>query len=365
MSAHSYWRVVSLGNTFGTYTELAEVVFASTVGGATLCTGGTPLCSGIVPGFPASYAFDGVPTTVWADYGATGWIGYHFASAVDPVEVRLTARIDGSGDWNAAPSSLRVDYSDDGTTWTSAGTYTASAWSAGQTQTFAVPEHSAIPSCSDARIIQSSTARGLSSFGSVTVTLPAAPAPGNTLLLIASGASQSPASVGWPPSGFALLGSHTSVPYQGIWAYTRSVVAADPAAWTFTTVYDWHNYTLLELVPSTVDFAALATTNTSSDISTGSLTAAPSDVLRLLVIETDNNAAIMTVPSGTTLVSGQTPSTGNHYGAVYSLAAGASGVQTFVVNRAPSNPVAADIHIVPSGPIIAPTAVDGTQVWAM
>lgn len=98
--------------------------------GANLCTGGTPITSGTDSGDTVDYgpqkAFDGNLNTFFAGNGSSGlWLGYHFASAVS---IRRVSLLQGSlypqGGSNislagsAIITSANLQYSDNGSTWT-------------------------------------------------------------------------------------------------------------------------------------------------------------------------------------------------------------------------------------------------------
>lgn len=124
MAAHRYWRMYITGNcgnnAFGCIDELE---FASSFGGSNLCSGGTAISSGDFGGYPASRAFNGVKTTgqEWFSAGALPvWIGYDFGSGNDKdiVEARWVYAYNSGG--NYRPDAFRFDYSDNGSSWTTA-----------------------------------------------------------------------------------------------------------------------------------------------------------------------------------------------------------------------------------------------------
>lgn len=89
-----------------------------------LCTGGTAISDGdYSPSFAASYAFDGnTGGTQWASLytDLPHYIGYHFVSAVQVVHVKvyIIYYISFYG------SNFTVDYSNDGSSWTTQATKT-------------------------------------------------------------------------------------------------------------------------------------------------------------------------------------------------------------------------------------------------
>lgn len=88
-----------------------------------LCNGGTAISGGDYSGYPSSYAFDNTQTSDWySSQSGTAvanisWIGYNFGVA------RAIRRmyIDQLGVSSVA--SIKIQYSDDGTNWTTAGMY--------------------------------------------------------------------------------------------------------------------------------------------------------------------------------------------------------------------------------------------------
>lgn len=114
---HRYWRLyITAGSS--NFTSIKELEFAQ-LGGADLCAGGAAIKSTEYGGLPASNAFDNDLTTVWAPDGSAlpQWIGYDFGAgnAKDIQVVRLLQRDSGQ-----YPSAFNVQYSDDGSSWTTA-----------------------------------------------------------------------------------------------------------------------------------------------------------------------------------------------------------------------------------------------------
>ncbi len=138
-SARKYWRIDSFNDTDGAYISIAELSLASTSGGANLCTGGTALESGHCYGYVAANAFDGNPSTIWAQNPLAGaWVGYAFPSPVYVAEIKITPRTDsgGSTDIAQSPTSFGLSCSKDGVTWTAVQTFTPASWSGLTPQTF-------------------------------------------------------------------------------------------------------------------------------------------------------------------------------------------------------------------------------------
>lgn len=126
--AHLYWRVFILGNAGqAAYSDIAEIEMCVGMSGTTQTSGGTAIASGSFNGsFLPANAFDGNPSTSWATPNGSPlnqWCGYQFASAVDVTMCAITARNDNNdASW---PMYFNLDFSDDGTTWTTAFTFGA------------------------------------------------------------------------------------------------------------------------------------------------------------------------------------------------------------------------------------------------
>lgn len=137
--SHPYWRLL-LHTTDGSTTRfgIQEIEFKQTKTGADLATGGTPAASSTGEGSAAG-AFDDVIAGAWFSTTATDgeWISYQFTT---PAEVRYLT-LKGSQDYpNQSPASFSVQYSDDGTAWTTAWEVTGqTGWAAGQTREFHAP----------------------------------------------------------------------------------------------------------------------------------------------------------------------------------------------------------------------------------
>lgn len=120
MAAHLYWRlnVTSIANPPTGAVKIAELQFYDASGSA-LATGGTASASTTGGGTTAAQAFDANFSTYWQSTTIPAWLRYQFASAVDVRTVRLIW-----GDiWPYAPKDFTIDYSDDGSSWTTAGTF--------------------------------------------------------------------------------------------------------------------------------------------------------------------------------------------------------------------------------------------------
>lgn len=141
--AHKYWRLwVSETSSRDSYFVAANTLeLRSVVGGPSVAVGGTASQSSAYPGQEAANLFDGDDDTAWTSaHTAVGpqWAQYEFASAVEIVQMRMVA-----GDTSArrarAPKDFKLQYSDDGSTWADAVSYSdEAAWSATESRIFLV-----------------------------------------------------------------------------------------------------------------------------------------------------------------------------------------------------------------------------------
>lgn len=136
---HEYWRVFISAVAGGggvEYTSADEVEMRESVGGASVCTGGAIIASSEVDlggNGRASEAYDGSLFTYWvSELSPPQWIGYHFASAKEIVEIAIHNPADDPGN----PEALSLEYSDDGIGWTSADNWSGAAWPTAGWQVF-------------------------------------------------------------------------------------------------------------------------------------------------------------------------------------------------------------------------------------
>jgi len=129
---HVYWRIL-IRQSFiaGTATSIQELEYLDTTG-TDLASGGTASASSVTGANTADKAFDNSHSTAWqsggipSGAGAPEWLRYQFASGVDPVAIRLTLN-EPLGN-SQAPADFDVQYSDNGSTWTTVKTFTAVSW---------------------------------------------------------------------------------------------------------------------------------------------------------------------------------------------------------------------------------------------
>jgi len=136
MAAHSYWCIRPTTNQAhtGVATTFAEIGMMTTVGGATVTTGGTVVKSSEQAGALAVNAFDGNTSTLFkfSVGNEGGYIGYNFPSPVDILEYYIVAT-SVVGAYIYSPMDFTFEYSDDGSSWTVVDTRTLqNQWYQGQ-----------------------------------------------------------------------------------------------------------------------------------------------------------------------------------------------------------------------------------------
>jgi hypothetical protein len=129
--SHRYWRLaISQNAGDASLTCVGELEFHSTVGGADITGSGTAISGGSgAETDVAANAFDDVilSTNQWGRSSPTDtWIGYDFGSAVAVAEVLVHGR--GGTEWDQSPQDFTLDWSDDGSAWTTAETFNAYGW---------------------------------------------------------------------------------------------------------------------------------------------------------------------------------------------------------------------------------------------
>lgn len=130
------WMVDITENNGAIFACVAEMIFANSTGGATICIGGSAGSSTVFnSGYESSRLVDGA-NTEWAGKNGTqiGKILYTFPSVAQPVELRLQGRA--SAD-NSQPKSFTIYWSPDGITFTPTNSYTAqTGWTGSQVRSF-------------------------------------------------------------------------------------------------------------------------------------------------------------------------------------------------------------------------------------
>jgi hypothetical protein len=144
VAAHRYWRLYITAAQSSAETDLAEFYLCTTVGGASVATGGTASADTTFSGtYVPANAFDGNNTTSWASASTAmpHWLQYDFGAgnAKDIVQWGIQS-IFTSGYSQYTPKDFSLQYSDDGTTWTALDTIVgAVGWTGTESRMFTVP----------------------------------------------------------------------------------------------------------------------------------------------------------------------------------------------------------------------------------
>lgn len=156
---HNYYRVHLLDtqDSASYFISITRIEFRSTAGVSDVPSGGSVISRDRTGGtygdafkafaYPSAFgseafdpdngAFDGtgpMSTAQITGVGNESWIGYQFASAKDVRALNMMAHIENQG-----PYKFDVDYSDDGSSWTTAATYIYARWAFNVAHEFAVP----------------------------------------------------------------------------------------------------------------------------------------------------------------------------------------------------------------------------------
>lgn len=141
MSAHRYWRIFCTQNAgAASFTTANEVEFHTSIGGSDVTGSGTAISGGSGSdgaGNDASKAFDNNTGTQWARTSTTNtWIGYDFGAGNDQDIVELA--VTNGGYDGRVIQNCSLDYSDNGSTWTTLFSFDIYGWLSSQTRT--IPE---------------------------------------------------------------------------------------------------------------------------------------------------------------------------------------------------------------------------------
>jgi hypothetical protein len=124
MAAHTYWRLFFTATPYGNRAVIDLLQFYDSTSTLIPTTGGTAFAGTTQSGSSAGNAFSGGLDNNWWISNSTSitvstpdWLGYQFASAVDVSYFILSPRQDTTfgQQW---PCDIALQYSDDGTTWT-------------------------------------------------------------------------------------------------------------------------------------------------------------------------------------------------------------------------------------------------------
>jgi len=141
---HVHWRVhmTETNSIDSWFASMNEVEFQNNAT-RIATTGGVASASsdqGATDPRQPALAFDSNTTSLWSTLSGVGgpaWIAYTFSSAVDVTGLRMVTG-GSAGRVARAPEAFSVQWSDDGTNWTTLEAFTASGWVDGQYQTFNV-----------------------------------------------------------------------------------------------------------------------------------------------------------------------------------------------------------------------------------
>lgn len=143
---HRFWRLFCTNNNGGSsFIIIGEIEFRATAGGADQtspqssnngsATGMIIGSSLTVSGNEGYKAFDGsvaASTNTWASSGTTNqWLGYVFPSPVTVLQAMVQATSQ-SANLSRTVKDGKIEWSDDGTTWTTAATFTKTGWTASE-----------------------------------------------------------------------------------------------------------------------------------------------------------------------------------------------------------------------------------------
>lgn len=280
LPAARYWRINILTCAAGIYGALQSLQFASSSGGGNRIAGGTASAQSSQTGHGAALAVDGTPTDYWGGTGALPvWWQYDFGAGNYRAvyEVKMTPS---SGLQTYFPVSWNLQYSNDGSTWTTAGTFTSATWAAGVQQTFTT---TATGDVTTPEAIFNTGIANVGISGNPTITLPLVPTPGNLIVAIyTSATTNAPSEPYW--TRFATGGNAIWLMYRYVQPgdtatlspmetysapYSRAVaweISGCPATWTnaldqsqfTTTTGSWTSETTATLTTASPDELGLA-----------------------------------------------------------------------------------------------------------
>ena len=140
MLPHRYWRVYMTKSTFGATMQvcLYEVEMRGTIGGPDQCNGG--VASASHNNDRAYRLFDNNTSEYWINGGpsADSWFQYDFGSgnAVIVAEIKMLSR-----GWEESPEDFVLQWSDDGTRFTTVAAWSGiDDWIGGVEKLFVVPD---------------------------------------------------------------------------------------------------------------------------------------------------------------------------------------------------------------------------------
>ena len=140
VGTHAYWRLAIMMSEGNSAVSVGELELRTTVGGSDVANGGTPTSRTVFssPTYDADKAFDNNSSTLWSAQYASDWLRYQFVSPVKIVQISVRARTDGFA--NTSPRDFNIQYSDDGTNWTTFwGVVGQTGWAVGESRVFTNP----------------------------------------------------------------------------------------------------------------------------------------------------------------------------------------------------------------------------------
>lgn len=142
--SHAYWRVQSTSQGDNRYALVAELIFRTLAGGTRIPSVGTAIEGGHYGDNVAARAFDGNPDSVWESQNqdntgpGTLWVGFHYDDPVSVAEVVI--QVHPSYETDERPLAGNIQYSDNGTQWTTAWTFAGLTYPGNQ-QTLTSPAY--------------------------------------------------------------------------------------------------------------------------------------------------------------------------------------------------------------------------------
>jgi hypothetical protein len=143
MSAHRYWRVYVTAVQSAGYTSCMELYLRTSIGGSNVATGGTASASSVGFGWTAAGAFDGTTAGNGWHSGNNAlpttpeWLQYDLGSGNDKDIVEFAWAVRPGNETSQAPKDLQLQYSDNGSSWTTLYTRTGeTSYSSGETRSW-------------------------------------------------------------------------------------------------------------------------------------------------------------------------------------------------------------------------------------
>lgn len=135
-----FWRLNCTANNGSTNLAIGDFELRSSIGGASIFTGGTPSASSTNGSYVAANAFDNNAGTLWNAATSSGWLMYVLPANLELVNaVQFAVRTRSDGYTADAPKDFTLEYSSGGVSWTVLKTITAqTGWAAGELRAFTI-----------------------------------------------------------------------------------------------------------------------------------------------------------------------------------------------------------------------------------